>query len=338
VKTIYVFIGSRANLGRLTSLVNRLKADKDINVKLITGSYNVKAFPPEDVEFSIDGLLYHDTDNNMAQTVAIMTSNLSNYLSQHRPDAAIVHADRYENLAFAIACSYNNIPLIHTEGGEVSGNIDNKVRNAISSLADYHLVATERAKHRLSKMYTNVYNVGSPAIDYVTSIEAGLEYPLCLTHFILVLYHPCKEDDYIEFIEAVKELSKIDKIVWINPNADPGNIALLRKIRRLKNIDFLVNLQPEVYYNYLYNCTLLLGNTSSGIKEGGYLGVPYVLVGDRQKHREVAANVIRVGCHKDMITKTVNTISVGRFKKTVMFGSGKASEKMHKIIKGILND
>lgn len=337
MKKIVIYVGSRANFGRLRSLIKKLIELNTYKVELIQGYYKLPEFK-EHITWTQDNLMYYDTDANTIIGVTLTAQSVSNYLINSRlPDLAVVHADRYENLGFALSCAYNKVPLLHTEGGEISGNIDDKVRNAITALADYHCTASNLAFKKLYESgVKSIFFTGSPAIDYIyelSLIKSKKE------KYILVLYHPTDNEDFDEFLYAISRISKEQSVIWINPNIDPGSKKLLKKVHSLKRIIFLKDLIPEEYYNLLANCYCLIGNTSSGIKEGFCLEVPYILVGDRQKGREVGNNVIRVRCNSEDIIKAFNDIDE---KKLIVydkrFGNGTSVLKIIEIIKEILGD
>lgn len=338
---VLVFIGSRANYGRLKMVIAELKA-QEVKFGIILGSYDIPEYN-EYVVLKVDNLLYRDTTFNMVTSVAIVAQTITNYLANSRlPKLAIVHGDRFENLGFAIACSYNNVKLLHTEGGEDSGNIDDKIRNAITALADIHCVASLEAYNiLLSKGVPrwNVYFTGSPAIDYVKSLN--LTKLVEKIKMIVVLYNPCQDDNLDEFLEAVLILAKTYNIMWVNPNIDPGFKVICKEVYRAEKIEFIKDLNPEEYYKLIHACRCLLGNTSSGIKEGAYLGLNYVLVGNRQQNREIAKNVLRVSCKSNSIVDAVKYVMEHR-KKSIdymgTFGTGEASKKILSIIKEVLND
>jgi UDP-hydrolysing UDP-N-acetyl-D-glucosamine 2-epimerase len=308
---ICVFVGSRANYGRLYALLEAIDSDQELELQIIA-TY----FIPYDeclaqrVVFKIDSLLYYDTPNNSVQNSSMLASHVSNFFENRgKPDLAVVHGDRFENLGFAVACSYNNIPLLHTEGGEESGNIDNKIRYAISALADIHCVTTEESKMRLAYK-EDVFNVGSVALDLVREQKNAIlsSSNVYSEPYILAMYNPCSEDTFTEFIEAVLELNKRFRVVWINPNIDPGYRDILKQVHK-QGIEFIKNLSPQFFLHWLNGCLCLVGNTSAGIKEGAMLGVPYVMVGNRQYNREHDNNIVHVVCEKQhIVDKCVFTI------------------------------
>lgn len=331
---ILVYVGSRANYGRLISLLDAIIDDADLSVFLIEGSFKLPDKYRDYIVCSNDNLLYHATESNMIKTVALSLVEISSKISFHGYDAMIVHGDRYENIAPAICASYLNIPIFHIEAGDISGNLDNKVRDAITALSDVYLAISAESSKRINDMgYMNVYTVGSPSLDYAQKLYDNLELTCYNNHknYILVLYNPCPQDNYNEFIAAVKNKAARNTVVVINPNTDPGYQEILKEIHKLKNVYFYKNLEPKEFLQLLYNCKYFMGNSSAGIKEAAFFGIPYFLVGDRQNGRELGHNVIRVACDKKEILKS--TRNIPKFDRSFQFGDGFASSRIITTIK-----
>lgn len=337
MKKILMWIGGRANYGRLKPLIMYLNAN--YQVYLIFGDYilpdNDKLGNNVHILGTVPNLLYNDTKANSAISTSLVTQSCIT-LCQDTFDIAIVHGDRFENLGFAIACSYKGIPLLHIEGGDISGQIDNKVRNAISALSDIHCATTEESTSRLRIRGYNAYNTGSPAIDYVKMFE-DKNRPVEIGDFVLSLFNPSDDDDLDEYIKAIEQIGMFEKIFWISPNNDPGWREITKKLHSNSNIIHLNNLPPHQYYSFLRRCKCLMGNTSSGIKEGGYFGVPYILVGTRQLGREVGPNVKSVLCQKWDIVNAVLEIPKGlRYEYTGIFGNGEACKEISYVVERVI--
>ena len=325
-KRILIWVGGRANYGRLKMLIDTLSQVH--TVELVVGDYEV---PNRYVIAGrVPNLMYSDSFSNSARSLYIVVQGVTTIIESREPyDLAIVHADRFENLGFAVACSYCFIPLLHTEGGEESGQIDNKVRNAITSLADYHCAASELAYKKLICRGYNAIFAGSPAIDYLR--KRG--HTSCKRDYVLAVFNPSDTDDYTEFVGAMAKISEVSRVFWIPPANDPGWREIAKDLHRLSNLFLMDKLLPSEYYDLLSRARVLVGNTSSGIKEGCYLGIPYILVGDRQIGREVGPNVTRVPCEHRDIFNAVEDIQVGcRYEYNGMFGDGHSCEKILKYI------
>jgi UDP-hydrolysing UDP-N-acetyl-D-glucosamine 2-epimerase len=323
-KKIAVCVMSRANYGRLKSVIDAIIEHPQLELQLICGCSCLNL--PYKIDTKIDCLMFNDSKGNMAKTEGLLTIEMVTTFERLQPDIVLVHGDRFEVLACAVAASYMGIPLAHTEGGEVTGCIDDKVRNAITALTDIHFPVTVDAAKRINK--NNVHVVGSPALDTLTKLDLSNNRE---EDYILVLHHPNTTE--CESIEPLIEaLSVLDiKKVWVNPNTDAGNKTILKKIHNLKDVEFVKDLQPEEYYRLLANCEYAIGNSSSFIKEGAFLGVAAVLVGNRQQGREHAHNIVFAENTKESIAKVLNYCNF-KVNCSTMFGDGTSGKRIADIL------
>ena len=288
--------------------------------------------PIETIHMMLEG----ETPLNMAKSTGLGIIELSSVFDRIKPDFVLTVADRYETMSTAIAASYMNIPLVHTQGGEVTGSIDESVRHAITKLSHLHFPATEQSKKRIIKMGENpeyVFNTGCPSIDLISNKSLGLENfsnqskglgNLNLDEkYILVLQHPVTSEygdgskQIKETINAIHEL-KIQTI-WLWPNIDAGTddfskaLRIYREQKKPNFVNLYRNFSPEDYAILLKNSACTVGNSSSFIREGCFLGVPSVIIGSRQNKRESGKNVVRVNYSKEEI---ISAIKKQLFKKS----------------------
>ena len=278
-----------------------------------------------------------------------------------KPNIVLTVADRFETLSTAVAASYMNISLAHSQGGEVTGSIDESVRHAITKLAHIHFPATERAKEyllRMGEQEETVHLTGCPAIDLVAESDLALPEDLFnrtsgvgdeLTtkkDYIIVLQHPVTTEfgsgfkQIQETLEAAHDVSKTGmQIVWLWPNVDAGSddiskgIRMFRDREEAKNMHFYKNFTPEDYVLLLANARCIVGNSSSGLREGAFLGTPCVNIGTRQSGRERAANVIDVKCDANEIKKAINDqLKHGRYESSHLVGDGTAGTQIANIL------
>lgn len=370
-RKICFVINSRANYGRVKNLLLNLNKNKKVNLQIILGASGVLyKFGQLSRLIEADGLNITDSfysiiegENlvTMSKSAGLTILELTNIFNKIRPDVVVVLADRFENLPVAICASYMNIPLAHIQGGETTGSIDEKVRHAITKLSDLHFASTNRSKNFIIKMGENskkVFNTGCPSIDIAKKIISKEDNNF-LNHigigseinknddYIVILQHPVTTEitstgfQIDQTINAVKQICKKNKLkaIWFWPNVDAGTDIISKKLRifREKNnpnyISFVKNLSPEKYLRVLNNCKCLIGNTSSGIREGSYLGVPYVLIGNRQENREIGKNVINVGYDtKQIIAAVKKQIIKKKYKKEYLYGKGNSSTKIAKLL------
>jgi UDP-hydrolysing UDP-N-acetyl-D-glucosamine 2-epimerase len=327
MKKICVCVMSRANYGRLKSVINAIKEHPSLTLQLIVGcsalSLDIEA------DYRIQCLINGDDTEAMVLTTGVLMTKITDAFKALKPDVVLIHGDRYEMLAVATAASYMNIPLAHTEGGEDTGTIDDKVRYAISSMADIHFPVTEQAAKKLEAFAKGQIDVvGSTALDNLVGLD--------LTNnrkepYIVILHHPntTEPEDITELIKAINKIEC--KKVWVNPNVDAGSKEMLKQIHKL-DVEFVKDLPPEEYARLIYNCKCLIGNTSSGIKEGAFLGVPYVCIGKRQNKREHGINVLFTSYDCNDIINAYEFISTAPIKRSSKFGDGTAAKKIVEVL------
>ena len=266
------------------------------------------------------------------------------------PDIVLTVADRFETMATAIAASYMNIPLAHTQGGEVTGSIDESVRHAITKLAHIHFPATARAHDyvvRMGEAPETVHLTGCPAIDLLVDTELSLSPDMFRDDqdtgaqldpskpYIVVLQHPVTTEYGSGFAQVSATLDAVDRLgmqtVWLWPNVDAGSDDVSKGLRMYRednpdaNVHFYRNFAAEDYARLINNCAALVGNSSSALREGAWLGVPAVNVGTRQSGREHAANVRHAGYYGQEIERVVREqMEHGRYGCSEMFGDGNA--------------
>lgn len=287
-----------------------------------------------------------------AKTTGIGILELSTVFDNLKPDIVVTVADRFETMATAISAAYMNIPLAHIQGGEVTGNIDEKVRHSITKLADYHFVASESAKERVIKLGENpnfVFNTGCPSIDLAVNVKnkpdldfdpyvkyGGVgSFPDLKNGYIVVMQHPVTteySDSRIHIeqtLEAVKELEI--PVLWFWPNVDAGadgtssGIRSYREKHKLEHIHFFKNMEGEDFLRLLKNSKCLIGNSSVGIRECAYLGVPVVNIGSRQNRRDRGNNVIDVRYSKAEISEAIQLhLMKGTKLSSDIYGGGSA--------------
>ncbi len=333
MRKIAVVIGSRANWGRLKSVCKAISEHHDLELQLITGASGIEL--PIDTPERIQCLVEGDNHQAMVLTTGLFLCQLGGVLERLKPDVVLIHGDRHEMIAPAMAASYMNIPLAHTEGGEISGTIDQKVRYAITALADIHFPVTEQAAKRIIAAGANpdrVFTVGSTALDSLVGLD--------LTNnrkepYILVLHHPntTHPEDIAPLIEAINAITL--KKVWVNSNVDAGSKAMMKLVHR-QDVEFVKGLSPEEYARLLYNCQCAVGNSSSFIKEGAFLGVPAVLVGRRQEGREIGRNILFHNVDGKQIEGCLReALRHGRPKPDFCFGDGTAGKQVAEILANI---
>ncbi|MGE3274291.1 MAG: UDP-N-acetylglucosamine 2-epimerase [Vicinamibacterales bacterium] len=291
-----------------------------------------------------------------AKSTGLGLVELATVFDNLKPDVVVTVADRYETLATAVAASYMNIPVAHVQGGEVTGSIDEKVRHAVTKLADLHLVSTEMARERvirLGEAPAHVHLTGCPSIDIAAEVAAspamdfdpferygGVGEKVDLSQgFIVVMQHPVTT----EYAEARRQVDETLYAVhglglptlWFWPNVDAGSDGTSKGIRVFREqhpharIHLFRNMLPEDFLRLLCASSCIVGNSSVAIRECSYLGVPAVNIGTRQAGRERGANVIDVDYDRDAIRRAIERhMADGRPARDTLYGDGRAGERI----------
>ena len=370
IKKICVVVTARPSYSRIKTALTAIKNHPKLELQLVIagsallGRYgNAVEFIEKDgfeIREKVFMVLEGENPTSMAKTTGLGVMELANVFFKLQPDAVITIADRFETIATSIAASYQNIPLIHIQGGEVTGNIDEKVRHANTKLADLHLVASEEAKERVLKMGENpkmVFNTGCPSIDLAKEIKQNPKLgfnPLVKyggvgeqinwkEGYLVVMQHPVTTEynsarkDVLKTLEAIYELEI--PTFWFWPNVDAGSdgtsngIRSFREEHKPRNIHFFKNMEPNDFLKLLLNSKCLIGNSSVGIRECSYLGVPVVNIGSRQNSRQRGENVLDTDYDKESIINAINNrINTKDIKPTTIYGEGFSGKKIADII------
>ena len=319
-KKVCIVVHSRANYGRVKTVMSAIAEHKDLELQLLVGSSALLQRYGSVVDIIrrdgftesavVHSIIEGETPTTMAKSTGLAIIELSTHFENLKPDVVLTVADRFETLATAVAASYMNIPLAHTQGGEVTGSIDESVRHAISKLAHVHFPATARAKEYLLRMGEEpdtIHLTGCPAIDLVAETDLtlptdifskyrGVGEPLSAEKdFIIVLQHPVTTEygnGLVQIQETLKSVHAVAlegmQVVWLWPNVDAGSDQISKGIRTFRelnptpNMHFFRNFSPEDYVKLLSDARCIVGNSSSGLREGAFLGTPCVNIGARQ--------------------------------------------------------
>jgi UDP-hydrolysing UDP-N-acetyl-D-glucosamine 2-epimerase len=367
VTRVLVILTARPSWAKLEPVCRALKARPDVELQILTcASALVERYGHvekilEHQGYTVTDRVYStleaDTGESAASETGHLVIGLAAAVRRLRPDVALVCADRHEVLGAAQAVAYQHIRLAHLQGGERSGSIDDKIRDSITALADDHFPATELAAFRvysLTGRSERIHRTGCPSIDTarsaagaepVTSLELGgsgsdidLGQP-----FLVVLQHPDTRtagDAEAEMTETLAGCAQVvlPRIVFW-PGQDAGMAGISKAIRTWKDRHpgqiwrTVRNLPPERFLKLLTQAAVLVGNSSAGIRESSYLGVPVVNVGHRQHGRERARNVLDVPCERERIHIAIREqLSHGRYPSSTLYGAGDAGVKIAEVL------
>ena len=369
-RKICCVITARPSYARIRTALAAIKAHPDLELQLVVAAsalldrYGNAARVIESEGFHIDRRVYMIIEGEnlatSAKSTGIGLSELATVFDDLKPDAVITIADRFETIATSVAAAFMNIPLVHIQGGEVTGSIDEKVRHANTKLADLHLVSCAKAAERVISMGEDpaaVHITGCPSIDLakeailhplneadVFSAYGGVGPKFDLAKgYIIVLQHPVTTEYHEarnqidETLHAVRELGQ--PTLWFWPNVDAGSdgtskgIRAFREIHSLPHVHFFKNLPPEEFIRVVNKSLCIVGNSSVAIRECSYLGVPAINIGSRQLGRDRGQNVFDAGHDRRQIVDAVRTVlKQPRPRPDHIYGSGEAG----KAIAGVL--
>lgn len=356
LKKLLFLTGTRADFGKLKSLIMATEKDDDFEVHVfVTGMHMEPKYGGTKSEVEKCGFknVYAYINQRPYDSMDIMLANtvkgFGDYVYALRPDMIIVHGDRVEALAGAIVGALNNVIVVHIEGGEVSGTIDESIRHSVTKLSHIHMVANEEAKRLLLMMgekESSIYVIGSPDTDVMVSPdlpsldEVKRYYNILFEKYAIFIYHPVTTnlhnlmDNIQNVIRALVESGK--NYVVIYPNNDPGSDIIIEEIEVNRN-NPRFRIFPSIRFEYflvlLKNCEFIIGNSSSGIREAPFYSVPSINIGTRQNRRFIHDMIINVDEMKEDLLKAIKRIKDVKLTASTRFGDGKSTERFLQSIK-----
>jgi UDP-hydrolysing UDP-N-acetyl-D-glucosamine 2-epimerase len=372
MRRICVVITARTSYTKFKPVLAALKDRSDVELQVICAASAVlEKFGQVDRAIEADGfnvtdriycLIEGELPLGMAKSASALLSDCAAAFFRLKPDLVVVMADRYEVLAVAVAASYQNIPVAHIQGGETTGNIDQKVRHAITKLADLHFPATAVASDLLRQLGARpdrIFLTGCPSIDVARTVTTkrkltvdifgrriGVGPDLDLSNgYLLVLQHPVTNEYDHSRDHAWETLEAVDRAglptLWFWPNADAGHESLSKTLRTFREtrdsntIHFIKNLPPEEFLELAYFSKGIVGNSSVAIRECSFLGVPAVNIGTRQHGRERGPNVLDVDPDRTQIYNAIKSHLNGRMSPSHIYGDGDAGERIAEILAAV---
>ncbi len=375
IKKICFVIFSSANYNSIKSVILEAKKTNRFKTHVIVGASalqnkfgDVAARILNDgikIDFKIENQFSTSELSSMVKTTGLGMIELSDILSKLSPDIVFTVGDRHETISTAITATYMNILVAHTMGGEVTGTLDESVRHAITKLSHLHFVANEDSMRRVIKLGevpSNVYNVGCPRNDLLKKILKKNNFKKEFEYlsrkgvgdidvisqnddYFVTLYHPVtteleqNEKVILNIINATSKFNIKNIIIW--PNSDGGSeqiskkLRTLRELNKIQNYKIYKNLPIDYYIPLIKHTKCLVGNSSSAIRDGAFIGVPAVNVGMRQNTRLRSKNVIQSSNEMKDIYKKIRIQYGKKFKSSNIYGSGNASKKILKILKNL---
>ena len=362
-RKVCAILVDRANYGRLKPVLSEIKARPELELQLVaTGTMVLQRFGYPVGVVKADG--YHvdseihielegSTPATMAKSVGFGIVEFASEFHRLKPDLVLLIGDRYEALAAAVAAAYMNICIVHIQGGEVSGSIDESARHAITKLAHFHFPSTNRAAEYLQRMgerADSILGVGCPSSDIARQLNMELDPQVVngtgsgaqidlAKPFLLVMFHPTttsyggEQSQIEEVLSALEQLKLPTVMLW--PNIDAGADRISKSIRVFRDrvspdwLRTITNLPPEDYLRVLAKASAAVGNSSSFVRDAGYFGTPVVLVGDRQEGRETDVHVIPVEPETSEIARVVRyQMDHGRYAPSTLYGGGHVAKQI----------
>ncbi len=362
-RKVCVVLVDRANYGRLKPVMRAIAERPEIEMQVLCAGTMVLerfGYPVEVVRedgFQVSGEIFIELEGSkpatMAKSVGFGVVEFSSEFQRLKPDVVLLIGDRYEALSAAIAAAYMNICLVHIQGGEVSGSIDESARHAISKFSHFHFPSTHRSAEYLIRMGeppSTILGVGCPGSDLAREFRptitgemingTGSGAKIDVTKpFLLVIFHPTtthyggEQQQMRELLAALGQLRQQTVLLW--PNIDAGSEHISKEIRVFRDqrgpqwLRTLTNLMPEHYAQVLSATACAVGNSSSFVRDAGYFGTPVVLVGERQEGRETDIHVTPVEPLAGPIETAIRAqLTHGRYQPSSLYGDGNVSVRI----------
>ena len=370
MRKICVVITARPSYSRIKTALKAIKEHPDLELQLVvTASAILEKYGRAIDYIQADGFPITARIHSVveganlvtaAKTAGLSLTELPTIFDLIKPDVIITIGDRFETMATAASASIMQIPLVHIQGGEITGNIDDKIRHAVSKLADLHFVSTFEAQSRLIKMGEEpekIFVTGCPSIDIAAQVilNPGLDFDPYEKYggvgekrstdnpYLVVMQHPvttehqCARQQIETTLEAIRDLRL--PAFWFWPNPDAGSCDTSKGIRSFRELNtktpihYFKNMGSIDFLKLLKNSLCLVGNSSAGIRECSFLGVPVVNIGNRQRGRARGQNVIDVEHCPSLISKAIQKqIQHGHYQSENIYGEGDAGARIANIL------
>lgn len=356
MKKVLFLTGTRADFGKLKSLIQKLEDSHLFDVSLfVTGMHMLSRYGMTAREVAKNNFssVYKYINQNLNDSMDIILSKtvhgLSDYVKEIEPDLIVIHGDRVEALAGAIVGALNNILVAHIEGGEVSGTIDELIRHSVTKLSHIHFVSNEGAKNRLIQLGetpASIYIIGSPDLDIMSSsnlpsiTKVRERYDIPFSTYSVFMYHPVTTE-----IEKLSEnisnsvdalLESDENYVVVYPNNDNGSEMIINELKRLesnKRFRIFPSIRFEYFLTLLKNADMMIGNSSAGVREMPFYGKASVNIGSRQNNRSSAKSIINASESKKDVLECIRLAKTKKCDMEMEFGEGNSNELFFKVLK-----
>ncbi|HKQ71031.1 MAG TPA: UDP-N-acetylglucosamine 2-epimerase [Polyangiaceae bacterium] len=350
-RRILFITGTRADFGKLKPLISTIKSSPDFEYQIFaTGMHMLARYGSTVHEITKGGFdrvfsfinQNHAIGAQMDLVLANTVQGISLFLREFPADLIVIHGDRVEALAGAIVGALNNVLVAHIEGGELSGTVDELLRHAVTKLSHLHFVANEEARRRLIQMGENpdaVHIIGSPDIDVMLSSdlpdidEVKRKYTFDYDDYGILMYHPVTTEQeriarHADAVAAALERSGMNFIV-IYPNNDAGSDVILTRFQELKQnsrFRLIPSMRFEYFLKLLKHATVIVGNSSAGIREAPVYGVPTINLGSRQHNRFSYPSILDLPEEEGAIASALRHLPTG-ITPSLHFGTGDSAKR-----------
>lgn len=370
-RKICVLTGTRAEFGLLRPIMDAIQEHPDLELQVLVTGMHLEAMFGMSVK-AIEGAGYpiigrvpmhppEDSGKGMAFAIADGLRGMTKVLSKNKPDILLVLGDRSEVLAGAIAAMFLNIPIAHIHGGDVTrGGTDESTRHAVTKMAAIHFPATPASAERIRKMGEEdwrIHTVGAPALDTILKVTPLSRSKLARRFdlpedrpWFLVLQHSVTTEAEIageQFAETLAALDAFDvEKIFIYPNSDAGGLQIIAQLERIKaepGNHVFASIPHREFLSLMNHCSVMVGNSSSGIIESSSFKVPVVNIGIRQEGRERAGNVVDVGHDRQEIERAIDQVIADEFMDGLEgivnpYGDGNASRRIVDVLTTVALD
>ena len=353
-KRLLFVTGTRADYGKIEPLARAAQAAGHEVSFFVTGMHMMRRYGETRLEVRrFEGAeCFEFVNQREGDALDFILSKtilgFSDFVHEHRPDLVVIHGDRVEALAASLVCGFRYIRSAHIEGGEVSGTIDESIRHCNTKLCTTHFVSSEAARRRviaLGEEPCSVHAIGSPELDThakpsgVTIEEVQRRYEIPFGDYGIAIFHPVTSEHGSMTAQADGLFSALEEsgrnFVVIAPNNDPGNEAIFNAIHRLPTDRF--RLIPSMRFNYfselLRHAAVLVGNSSTGVREAPFLGIASLDIGTRQSNRAMSPSVVNCSAvDTERIQRFLSEQWARRWPMDAAYGSGRAAEAFCQVL------
>lgn len=353
-RSLLFVTGTRADYGKMEPLAKAAKSHGFNVTFFVTGMHMMSKYGLTKTEVHLSGIEVFEFVNQRSGDpqdliLSKTVSGFSDYLKEVKPDLVVIHGDRIEALACALVCAMNYVLCAHVEGGELSGTIDEMFRHCNTKLSDIHLVSSEEARKRvirLGEASESIEIIGSPELDVhhqpsgVTLQDVCAHYNIPTDDYGICIFHPVTSEIATIKAQALalfQTLAASERyFVVILPNNDPGSEDILTAIAALPPDKFRV--LPSMRFKYfselMKNAKVIVGNSSAGVREAPFLGVPSLDIGTRQTNRSSALSIISAAAFDQEVINGFLSEKWGRrYNVDRSFGKGSAADNFVTLIK-----